>query len=662
MENPETHPAEGQGGDARGLGRRSFLAGIATAGAGAAAASVAPVRAAAETAPAPAPVQSEGTELPGARLVALETGDPATEIDRWHVKNAGSDYMVDCLKHVGYDYITCMPGSTFRGIHESIVNYGGNSKPELLSCMHEEISSAMAYGYAQMAGKPMAILVHSTVGLQHASMGIYNAYAARLPMLVLVGNIADGATRRPGVEWFHTATDVAAIVRGYVKYDAQPASLQSFGEEIMKASSMAMTPPYEPTLVVVDADLAEMPVEGKPLPLPSFVPVRPPVADPAALADVAKLLVNAQNPVIIADRLARTAAGMAALVQLAETLQIPVVDYGNRNNFPTNHHLNASWTRGLAAQADVILGLELTDLFGVVGDVPDLPIRQTTMRIKPTTTVISINSMYLQGAGNYQDQQRFFNPTLPIAGDGEASLPYLIDAVNRAITSERRAQNTARAARWSDAWTQRRQADLAAAAVGWDASPISLPRLCQELYAKIKGDDFSLVSGTFQQGLIPNRLWDLDQYRQYSADYGAYGIGSSLPATVGAALAARDLGRYAVNIQGDGDFLVAPASLWTAAHHKIPLLTIMHNNRAWHQETMHIQRMADRRERNPDRGRIGTVIDDPNVDFGKLAQSFGVYGEGPITQPDQLGPAIARALKVVKNGMPALVDVVTQPR
>jgi thiamine pyrophosphate-dependent acetolactate synthase large subunit-like protein len=452
------------------------------------------------------------------------------------------------------------------------------------------------------------------------------------------------------------------MVRGFVKYDAQPASLQAFGEEIMKASSLAMTPPYEPALVVVDADLAEMPMDGKPLPLPKFVPVRAPVADPAALADVAKALVNAQNPVIIADRAARTAAGMAAIVQLAETLQIPVIDYANRNNFPTNHHLNASFDRRLVAQADVILGLELTDLFGVVADVPDLPTRKSTMRIKPTTTVISINSMYLQGAGNYQDQQRFYNPTMPIAGDSEASLPYLIDAVNRAITSERRAQNPARAAHFSESFIARRQADLATSAVGWDLSPISIPRMCAEVYAKIKDDDFSLVSGTFQQGQIPNRLWDLDKYHQLSADFGAYGIGSSLPAAVGAALAARDAGRYSVNFQGDGDFMVAPGSLWTAAHHKIPLLTIMHNNRAWHQETMHVQRMASRRERQPERAKIGTLIGDPNIDFAKMAEASGVYGEGPITRPDQLGPAIARALKVVKNGMPALVDVVTQPR
>jgi thiamine pyrophosphate-dependent acetolactate synthase large subunit-like protein len=642
-----------------GVDRRGFLAGIATAGAGAAAATgITPAPAVA----APPPVgPPQKMALPSPRLVAAETGD-VSAIDRWHVHNAGSDYMVDVLKHVGFDYVTCMPGSTFRGIQESITNYGGNSKPELLSCVHEEISAAMAHGYSKIAGKPMAILVHNTVGLQHASMAIYNAYADRVPMMVLVGNIADGATRRPGVEWFHTATDVAAIVRGYVKYDSSPASLQSFGEEVMKGHSMSLTPPNEPVVVMVDADLAEMPVGEKPLALPKFVPVRPPVADPAVLADVAKLLVNAQTPVIVADRVGRTTAGMDNLVKLAETLQIPVVDLGNRMNFPWNHHLYAAFDRQLITQADVILGLELTDLFSIVADVPDFPVRQTIMKIKPTTTVISINSMYMQGAGNYQDQQRFYEPTMAIAGDVEASLPYLIDAVNRAITSERRAQNGTRQSRFSDAFTARRTATIAQAGYGWDASPIALARMYAEVHGAVKNDDFTIVSSTGQQGSWPQRLWDLDKHYHYCGGSGASGVGQGLPAAVGAAIASRDQGRYSINFQGDGDALVAPGSLWTAAHHKVPLLTMMHNNRAWHQETMHLQRMANRRERQPEHAKVGTMIDNPNIDFAKLAQSFGVYAEGPITNPDQLGPAIARALKVVKNGMPALIDVVSQPR
>jgi acetolactate synthase-1/2/3 large subunit len=642
-----------------GVDRRSFIAGIATASAGAAAAAVAPAPASA--APA-APAPPEKLAPPNTQLAAAETGNPASFIDRWHVHNAGSDYMVDCLKHVGYDYLTCMPGSTFRGIHESIINYGGNTKPEMLSAVHEEISAAMAHGYAKMAGKPMAILVHNTVGLQHASRAVYNAYADRVPMLILIGNIADSTSRRPGVEWFHTATDVAAIVRGYVKYDSQPASLQAFGEEIMKASSLAMTPPYEPVVVVVDGDLAELPVSEPLMPMPKFAtPVRA-VSDPAALAQVAKYLVNAKNPLLVTDRAAHNQAGMDLVVQLAETLQIPVMDLGNRMCIPTNHHLYAAFDRQLVGQADVILGLELTDLYGVVGDVSDLPVRTSSLKIKPDTVVISINSMYNQGAGNYQDQQRFFEPTMAIAGDSQASMPYLIEAVNSALTSDRKAQNAARASHFMDAFQKRRQDNLVQAAIGWDAVPISVARMCMETYAKVKNDDFSLVSATGFQSSWPQRLWDLTKYHHYNGDSGAYGVGYGMPAAVGAALAARDQGRYSINFQGDGDLMVGPGSLWTAAHHKIPLLTIVHNNRAWHQETMHVQRMADRREREPEHAKVGTIIDNPAIDYCKLANSFGVYADEPVTQPSQLGPAIARALKVVKSGMPALVDVVSQPR
>ncbi len=644
-----------------GVDRRSFIAGIATASAGAAAAGVANAAPADASTVAPAKLSP-----PSATLAAAETENPTGAVfvaDRWHIKNAGSDYMVDCLKHAGYDYLTCMPGSTFRGIHESIINYSGNTKPEMLSCTHEEISAGMAHGYFKMSGKPMAILIHNTVGLQHASMAIYNAFADRVPMMIIVGNLADAATRRPGVEWFHTATDVAAIVRGYVKYDSQPASLSAYGEEFMKAHSLAMTPPFDPVLVVCDGDLQEDPMNETPLPMRTFTPVRPPVADPAVLADVAKALVNAQNPVIVADRVARTPAGMKHLVELAELLQVPVIDQMNRMNFPNDHHLYAAFDgRALIGQADLVLGLELTDLFGVVADVVDLAQRKTVMKIKPNTTVIAISALYGEGQGNWQDQQRYFQPTMAISGDSEASLPYLIDAVNRAMTSERRSQNPQRSAHFAAAFTKRRQANLEEASLGWDASPVSVARMCAVTYEQIRNDDFSLVSSTTFQSRWPQRLWGLNKPWHYNGDAGAYGVGYGLPASVGAALAARDQGRYAVNIQGDGDFMVLPGSLWTAAHHKIPLLTIMHNNRAWHQETMHVQRMADRRERQPLHAKVGTIIDDPAIDYAKMAQSMGVYADAPVTNPDQLAPAIARALKVVKTGRPALVDVVAQGR
>jgi len=646
-----------------GVDRRSFLTGIASAGAGVAVAgtNTGPAQAAGPDAPAKlGPISPQ--------LAAAETGDPAgvaTSPDRWHVANPGSDYMQRMLAGLGYEYVTCMPGSTFRGLHESIITFGMNKNPEMLSVAHEEISAAMAHGYAKMAGKPMAILVHSTVGLQHASMAMYNAYADRVPMLVLVGNISDSSKRRPGIEWFHTASDVAAMVRGFIKHDALPLSLQSFGEEITKAHAMSLTPPFGPVLVVVDGELAESPVEGAPLALPPFSRVQPPVADPAALAKVATLLVGATQPVIYADRCANTPDQMAQLVQLAELLQVPVIDSMNRPNFPNTHHLYSPFNaRQLVTRADVILALDADDLFSLVGDVPDTVGRPTVMRIKPGTKVVNISSLYLLGDGNYQDQQRFFQPDMAIAGDSGASLPYLIEAVQRAMTSERQAQNAQREAAFRSAYASRRKADLQAAAIGWDLAPITVARLCMEVWDAIKNDAgaFSIVSDSALQSSWPQRLWTLDKYYHTNGGSGAYGIGYGMPAAVGAAIAARDQGRYSINFQGDGDLLCSPASLWTLAHHQIPLLTVVHNNRAWHQELMHVQRMADRRQRGPDRAHIGTVITDPEIDLARVATGFGVYAEGPIVSPSDLAPALSRAMKVVKSGKPALLDVVAQGR
>jgi thiamine pyrophosphate-dependent acetolactate synthase large subunit-like protein len=183
-----------------------------------------------------------------------------------------------------------------------------------------------------------------------------------------------------------------------------------------------------------------------------------------------------------------------------------------------------------------------------------------------------------------------------------------------------------------------------------------------ELYAQIKNEDWAMVSILQHFSWWPIRLWDFNKQYQFLGRQGGGGVGYNAPATVGAALANKKYGRLSVSIQDDGDLLFAPAVLWTAAHHRIPLLSIMHNNRAYHEEMMHVQRMADRHNRGIDRGGIGTTFTEPNVDFAKLAQGFGVYAEGLIDNPRDLGPAIKRAIAVVKRGEPALLDVVTQPR
>jgi acetolactate synthase I/II/III large subunit len=263
---------------------------------------------------------------------------------------------------------------------------------------------------------------------------------------------------------------------------------------------------------------------------------------------------------------------------------------------------------------------------------------------------------------NYQDVQRYQAVDLAIAADAEATLPSLIEAVNRQITDDRKRMFDDRGAKLAKAHDQALQRAREAATYGWNATPISTARLTAELWDQIKDEDWSLISACQRVSRWPLKFWKFDKHYQYIGGEGASGVGYQAPASVGAALANRKHGRLSVSIQSDGDFMFSPGVLWTAAHHRIPHLILMHNNRAYHQEIMQIQMMANQHNRGITRATIGTALVDPAIDFAKIAEGMGVHGEGPITDPGELGPAIRRALDVVKHGEPALVDVVTQGR
>ncbi|MDB5764174.1 MAG: thiamine pyrophosphate-binding protein [Herminiimonas sp.] len=640
-------------------GRRGFLKGALAASAATIVA--APGESLAQTAAKP-PVTG-----PSSRTVAAETmGAHSAHTDELgaHIVGPGSDFMVDVMKAANIEYVAMMTSSALRGLQESIANYGGNSAPEMIVCCHEEATVGMAHGYAKMSGKPMACMVHATVGLQHASMAIYNAWCDRVPLMVIAGNTADGTKRREGVEWIHTAQDQAAMVRDFIKWDDTPGSLQHYAESFMRAKSVAMTPPMEPVLIVADGELQEMPMENRQsLRIPKAVEVSLPVGDSNAVARAAAMLVAAANPVIVVDRAARSQEGVALLVKLAEALNAPVIDLYGRMNFPTNHYLNhTSLRRKLIAQADVILALEVGDLWGLTSTVSDTPGRSSKRLAKEDAQVIAISANYLYSKSNYGDIQRYQTADLTLAADAQATLPSLIEAIKRATGSSQSAAIAARKQPMQKAFLAMRNAARNDATRGWDASPISTARLSQEIWAQIKNEKWALVSQPQFESYWPQRLWDFTEYQQFIGGSGGFGVGYGLPAAAGAALACKREGRIAVNIQPDGDLLMVPSVLWTLAHHKIPLLTIMHNNRAWHQETMHIQRMSTRRNRNPESWRNGTLIEAPFVDFAMVAKGMGVWAEGPISDPALLGPAIKRALAVVKSGLPALIDVVTQPR
>jgi len=635
----------------RDIGRRGFLKGAGVAALGT---SAGPVVAQ----PAQAPPSSSGAPPPN---IAAETLPPADLAQQQ--SSSGGDFMVDVLKTIGFDYVTQTPASTFRGLHEAIVNHGGNKAPELLSCVHEEIAVAMAHGYAKIENKPLAVMVQSTVGLQHASMALYNAFCDQAPIYMIAGNLVDTTKRLFGFEFAHAAIDPAVIVRDFLKWDDQPGSLQHFSESAIRAYKIAMTPPYGPVLLSVDGELQENPIPNRAaLTIAPVARVAPPQGDSAAVAETAALLVRSENPVIVADRLARTQKGMDMLVELAETLQCPVIDAGGRSNFPTRHPLNHSGRSGaVLAQADVVVGLEVNDYFNTIHALSDRIERHSRQITKPGARLINITARELFPKSNNQEFGRYQPIDLSIAADGEETLPLLIEQVKRLVDAERKTAFEARGKRLESTHHAMIEQWKSDATIGWDASPITLARLCAELYDQIKGDDWSLV-GNGIRVTWPRRLWHFDKTYRWIGSSGGAGVGYNVAASLGAALANRKYGRLSVTIQGDGDLMFSPGTLWTAAHHNIPILYVMHNNRAWHQELMYLQAMANRHGRGVENAHIGSTITDPNIDFAMMAKSMGVYAEGPITKPGDIAPALKRALAVVRKGQPALVDVITDPR
>jgi acetolactate synthase I/II/III large subunit len=578
---------------------------------------------------------------------------------------AGSDFMLDVIKSLGFEYVAANPGSSYRSLHESTINYGGNRNPELLTCLHEEAAVGIAHGYYKVEGKPMAVYAYGSVGLQHASMAVYSAFCDRVPVVLFVGNDTDMMKKSGRTDLAHSAQDVAAIVRDFTKWDDAPVSHGHFAESAVRAYKTAMTPPTLPVLLSVDKYLQELPLpEGAKLRIPKLSPTKPPQGDSAAVRDIAKMLVDAELPVLIVERAARTSAGLNYVVELAELLQLPVIDTLQRMNFPSRHPLNQNSGRGpdmsVIPNADVILSMENPLLWSMV-NASEEGSSESRSRLKAGAKLISISSVDLITKSNYQDAGRYQEVDLALSADAEATLPLLIEEVKRLITSDRRRFFEARGAKLAETSRRRLEQDRVRASYGWDDSPISTARIAAELWAQIKNKDWALVSRSDAMSGWAQRFWKFDKYYHHIGQSGSVAIGYSNPAAVGAALANRKYGRLSINLQHDGDLMYLPGTLWTAAHHQIPMLTVMHNNRAYNTEVMQVQRIAGLHHRDIGRCRIGTAIDNPNIDYAKIAQGMGWYAEGPIADPKDLAPAIRRAIAVVEKGQPALLDTLTQP-
>ncbi|MEI9476156.1 MAG: thiamine pyrophosphate-dependent enzyme [Deltaproteobacteria bacterium] len=577
----------------------------------------------------------------------------------------GSDVIVELMRAFDIEYAAFNPGATFRGIHDSIVNYGGNKKPEVIFCCHEEYSVAIAHGYAKATGKPMAAITHNIVGLQHASMAIFNAWCDRVTVLVLGGTgPMDTTRRRPRIDWQHTALVQGNMVRDYVKWDDQPFSIKSVPDSFIRGYRIATTEPKAPVYICYDADIQEEEIKET-IQIPnvkSFAPLTPLQASFESLQRAAQLLVKAKAPIIIADYLGRDLRAVSALVELAELLAIPVIDQGYRFNFPNTHPLDiTNGSKQYLQKADVILALDVQDLYGSL-----VKVNRTT-RIceyvtKPNAHIIhiSLNDMLIRSwAGDYHALQAV---DIPICADTSIALPELTHICRNLLKKE----NSGKKAIASRFQTIKKHHDTlrkkwSLSAQQQNTETISIAFLANELWSVIKNEDWVLVSRDVRNWA--RKIWDWTRPYQYLGGSGGGGGGYGLSAAIGAALAYRGSEKVCVDIQSDGDLLMTASALYTAAHHKIPLLIVMHNNQSFYNSEEHNIKIAQFRLRPVERAGIGTHVDNPPVDFKKVAEGFGLYAAGPIRRAEDLRPAIEKALAVVKNQkLPALVDVISAPR
>jgi acetolactate synthase-1/2/3 large subunit len=577
----------------------------------------------------------------------------------------GSDLIVDLMTSLGIEYVAFNPGATFRGIHESIVNYAGNANPQIIFCHHEEISAAIAHGYAKAKGKPMAVIAHDIVGLQHASMAIFNAWCDRVPMIVLGGTgPMDSTMRRPRIDWLHTALVQGNQVRDYVKWDDQPHNLASVPASLIRGYRLAVTEPQAPIYICYDITLQEERIQT-PITLPDlsrFSPPAPMAANREALQKAADLLCHAKAPLIVTDLTGRHPDAVKSLVELAELLSAPVIDRGGRFNIPNTHPLDVTGgAEPFLKEADVILALDVQDLCGVFRKADRRTRKALEYVISPATQIIhiSMNDMLIHSwCTEYQELEVI---DVPISAVTAVALPELTKLCRQGLRTTEKT-NPARTKRFKTikaCHEQLRGKWLAEAQAAASSREIATSFLALEIWETIKNEDWVLVHGGPQGGGWTRQIWNWTKPYQYLGGNGGGGLGYGMGASIGATLAHKGTGKICVNFQSDGDLLMTPSAFWTAAHHQIPLLTVVFNNQSYFNSEAHQSHLAKFRGRPTETAGIGTHVENPAVDFAKIAQGFGMYAEGPIRKSADLRPALLRALKVVKEkNLPALVDVV----
>jgi thiamine pyrophosphate-dependent acetolactate synthase large subunit-like protein len=552
----------------------------------------------------------------------------------------GSDVAADALRALDIPYIALNPGASYRGFHDSIVNYLGNRQPQMLLCLHEEAAVAIAQGYAKVTGRAMAVAVHSNVGLMHATMAIFNAWCDRMPMVILgATGPVDAAKRRPWIDWIHTARDQGALIRGYSKWDDQPASPAAAREAILRAGWIANTAPCGPTYVNLDAGMQEEKLAEPVAPIDTkrFMPAVEQAAAENAIEQAADLLRNAKQPVILAGRVSRDMDAWNARVALAERLGARVVtDLKIGAAFPTDHPLHAGAPGTIAPvpeaadalrAADVILSLDWVDIAGTLKHIGG-----------SAAKIVQVSIDHQLHKGWSMDYQGLPPVDVLIACEPDAAVPALIEALGSAkprLVAERKSEPFKPA---GDKLTVDHLADALRRAIG--ERPASLTHLSLS---------WNGASWPFRHPL------------DFLGGDGGGGVGGGPGISVGAALALKGSGRLPVAVCGDGDFLMGVTALWTAAHYRIPLLIVVANNRSFFNDELHQERVARMRNRPVENRWIGQRISEPDIDLASMARAQGATGFGPVNAIGDLAPVFAKAIAAVEAGACAVVDVRVEP-
>jgi len=556
----------------------------------------------------------------------------------------GSDSIAEMIRALNIPFVLLNPGSSFRGIHDSLVNHLGNERPQMLVVLHEEHAVAIAHGYTKVTGRPLAAFLHSNVGLMHGSMAIYNAWNDRIPILVLgATGPVDAAKRRPWIDWLHTAQDQGALVRDFIKWDAQPASVAAAHEALLRALQIATTAPQGPTYVCFDAGLQESKLPGRvPLPDPARYKAPPPAEPPAAVVrEAAQWLSSARRPVILMGRVSRDEADWNKRRQLAEKLNAQVMtDLKVGAAFPTSHRLHAAapgfflspQSAAVLKQADVVLSLDWWDLGGTL--------KQAWGAEPVGSRVIQASVDHHNHRGWSQDHQAL----PPVDAFLQCEPAQAVDALLAAITPRQ-------------AEAPPRPPTTPAPAHGPDGS-ISIAGMAQSLQRATAGHRPCLIRLPLGWS---GDLWDFEHPLDYLGYDGGGGIGSGPGMAVGAALALKGSGRLPVAVIGDGDYMMGASAFWTGANAGVPLLTVVCNNRSFFNDELHQERVAKDRGRPVENRWIGQRIGDPEPDLATIARGQGLVGFGPVRKPEELDEVMTLAVRAVLDGANVVVDVHVTP-